>query len=169
MSIEMLTPLFTPTTQVSAGDSQHEVRLTVSDDVQAILHTDQHLLVINKTYDSGTVSYMLRCDNHKILLARLALVLGEANPELKGLPPTAVKTLSRLQSDWTVSARPSIHRGLISRAITMLTSRTPQRIPPHDAVLSRLFNIDTPTLIDALINEGRNGPLLAALRNTNEA
>ena len=69
MSIEMLTPLFTPMTQVSADDSRHEVRLTVSDDVQAILHTDQHLLVINKTYDSGTVSYMLRCDNHKILLA----------------------------------------------------------------------------------------------------
>ena len=79
MSIEMLTPLFTPMTQVSADDSRHEVRLTISDDVQAILHTDQHLLVINKTYDSGTVSYMLRCDNHKILLARLALVLGEAN------------------------------------------------------------------------------------------
>ena len=37
MSIEMLTPLFTPTTQVSVDDSRHEVRLTIADDVQAIL------------------------------------------------------------------------------------------------------------------------------------
>ncbi len=169
MSIEMLTPLFTPTTQVSADDSRHEVRLTVSDDVQAILHTDQHLLVINKTYDSGTVSYMLRCDNHKILLARLALVLGEANRELNGLPPTAVKTLSRLQSDWTVrrSTLDSPWFDITCNHDANLTYST--TYPPHDAVLSRLFNIDTPTLIDALINEGRNGPLLAALRNTNEA
>ena len=70
MSVEMLTPLFTPMTQVSADDSRHEVRLTISDDVQAILHTDQHLLVTDITYGHDVVSYMLRCDNHKILLPR---------------------------------------------------------------------------------------------------
>lgn len=168
MSIEMLTPLFTPTTQVSADDSQHEVRLTISDDVQAILHSDQHLLVTDITYRHGVVSYMLRCENQKILLARLALVLGEANPELKGLPPTAVKTLSCLQSDWTVRRSPlgSPWFDITCNHNENLTYST--TYPPHDAVLSRLFNIDTPTLIDALINEGRNGPLLAALRNTDE-
>ena len=168
MSIEMLTPLFTPTTQVSAGDSQHEVRLTVSDDVQAILHTDQHLLVINKTYDSGTVSYMLPLRQPQDIAGTPRPCPRRGNPELKGLPPTAVKTLSRLQSDWTVRRSTLDSPWLISRAITMLTSRTPQRIPPHDAVLSRLFHVDTTTLIDALINEGRNGPLLAALRNTDD-
>ena len=121
-------------TQVSADDSRHEVRLTVSDDVQAILHTDQH----------------------------------EANPELNGLPPTAVKTLSRLQSDWTVrrSTLDSPWFDITCNHDENLTYST--TYPPHDAVLSRLFNIDTPTLIDALINEGRNGPLLAALRNTDD-
>ena len=169
MSIEMLTPLFTPTIQVSADDSRHEVRLTVSDDVQAILYTDQHLLVTDITYGHDVVSYMLRCDNHKILLARLALVLGEANPELNGLPPTAVKTLSCLQSDWTVrrSALNSPWFDITCNHDENLTYST--TYPPHDAVLSRLFNVDTTTLIDALVNEGRDGPLLAALRSTEEA
>lgn len=168
MLIEMLTPLFTPTTQVSVDDSRHEVRLTIADDVQAILHTDQHLLVIDVTYRHGVVSYMLRCENQKILLARLALVLGEANPELKGLPPTAVKTLSCLHSDWTVkrSTLKSPWFDITCNHNENLTYST--TYPPHDSVLSRLFNIDTPTLIDALINEGRNGPLLAALRNTDD-
>lgn len=168
MSIEMLAPLFTPTTRVSADDSRHEVRLTVSDDVQAILHTDQHLLVIDVTYRHGVVSYMLRCENQKILLARLALVLGEANPELKGLPPTAVKTLSCLHSDWTVkrSTLGSPWFDITCNHDANLTYST--TYPPHDAVLSRLFHVDTTTLIDALVNEGRNGPLLAALRNTDD-
>lgn len=168
MSIEMLTPLFTPTTRVSADDSRHEVQLTIADDVQAILHTDQHLLVIDVTYRHGVVAYMLRCENQKILLARLALVLGEANPELKGLPPTAVKTLSCLQSDWTVrrSALDSPWFDITCDHDENLTYST--TYPPHDAVLSRLFNVDTATLIDALVNEGRNGPLLAALRNTDK-
>lgn len=169
MSIEMLTPLFTPTTRVSVDDSRHEVQLTIADDVQAILHTDQRLLVIDVTYRHGVVSYMLRCENQKILLARLALVLGEANPELNGLPPTAVKTLSRLQSDWTVrrSALDSPWFDITCNHDESLTYST--TYPPHDAVLSRLFNVDTTTLIDALVNEGRDGPLLAALRSTEEA
>lgn len=168
MSVEMLAPLFTPTTQVSADDSRHEVRLTISDNVQAILHTDQHLLVIDVTYRHGVVSYMLRCENQKILLARLALLLGEANPKLKGLPPAAVKTLSRLQSDWTVrrSTLDSPWFDITCNHNENLTYST--TYPPHDAVLSRLFHVDTTTLIDALINEGRNGPLLAALRNTDD-
>ena len=168
MSMEMLAPLFTPTTRVSTDDSRHEVRLTIADDVQAILHTDQHLLVTDITYDSSTVSYMLRCDNHKILLARLALVLGEANPELNGLPPTAVKTLSCLRPDWTVrrSALDSPWFDITCNHDENLAYST--TYPPHDAVLSRLFNVDTTTLIDALVNEGRDEPLLAALRSTNE-
>lgn len=168
MSIEMLTPLFTPTTQVSTDDSRHEVRLTVSDDVQAILHTDQHLLVTDITYGHDVVSYMLRCDNHKILLARLALLLGEAKPKLNGLSPTAVKTLSCLQSNWAVRRSPldSPWFDITCNHDENLTYST--TYPPHDAVLSRLFNVDTTTLINALVNEGRDGPLLAALMSTNK-